>query len=323
MSENGAPSAAAPRRAPGPAGDSLRRGAPRGGSDQSRGCGMTSGQLFLGVDGGGTGCRAALADETGRILGEGRGGPANVVSDPDTALASVLEAASGAMAAAEEGNDLTRLTAVLGLAGANVVEAAAAFHARLPFASSRVENDVVVAVKGALGADDGIVAAIGTGAVYGVQRAGTVRLAGGWGLILGDHGSGGWMGRGLFEAALLAHDGFVEKTPLLAAILREMGSPDAIVAFARRATPADFARAAPRILDAGDDAAAQRILGAADGGIARALDHLESDGALPIVFTGGLGPLFAARLGHRYPNLIHLAKGCALDGALALARGLV
>lgn len=284
---------------------------------------MRDAELFLGVDGGGSGCRAALADATGRILGEGRGGPANVVSDPDTALASVLDAAWGAMAAAGEGDDLGRLTAVLGLAGANVAKAAAAFRARLPFASSRVENDVTVAVKGALGADDGIVAAIGTGSIFGVQRAGRVRLAGGWGLILGDHGSGARMGRDLYEAALLAHDGFVPKTPLLASVLREMGSPDAVVAFARHATPADFARAAPRVLAAADDAAAARILAAADAGIARALDHLESEGAIPIVFTGGLGPLFAARLGHRYPTLVRLAKGSALDGALALARGLV
>lgn len=282
---------------------------------------MTRDALYLGIDGGGSGCRAALADAGGRVLGEGQGGPANVVSDPDTALASVLTAAWAAMAAAGEGDDLSRLTAVLGLAGANVAEAAASFRARLPFGSSRVENDVTVAVKGALGVGDGIVAAIGTGSIFGVQRDGAVRLAGGWGLILGDHGSGARIGRDLYEAALLAHDGFVAKTPLLARILREMGSPDAIVAFARRASPADFARSAPLVLAAPDDPAARRILAEADAAIIRALDTLLADGAIPIVFTGGLGPTFAARLGHRYPTLVRPARGSALDGALALARG--
>jgi len=279
--------------------------------------------LFLGIDGGGSGCRAVLADAAGRVLGSGQGGPANVVSDPDTALASVLAAARGAMVAAGQGDDLSRLVAVLGLAGANVVEAAVAFRARLPFAGARVENDVVVAVKGALGPDDGIVAAIGTGSIYGVQRGGRVRLAGGWGLVLGDHGSGARMGRDLYEAALLAHDGFIATTPLLAGILAEMGSPDAIVAFARDATPADFARAAPRVLAAAGDPAAARILADADAAVARALDRLEADGLLPIVFTGGLGPTFAARLGPRYPTLVRPAQGSALDGALALARGLL
>ena len=122
---------------------------------------------------------------------------------------------------------------------------------------------------------------------------------------------------------MLARDGFVAMTPLLASVLREMGSPDAIVAFARHATPADFARAAPRVLDAAGDPAAARILAEADAAVARALDRLEADGPVPIVFTGGLGPTFARRLGPRYPTLLRPAKGSALDGALALARGLL
>ncbi len=42
-----------------------------------------------------------------------------------------------------------------------------------------------------------------------------------------------------------------------------------------------------------------------------------------VITTGGLGPTFAARLGPRYPTLIRPARGSALDGALALARGLL
>ena len=45
--------------------------------------------LFLGIDGGGTGCRAAVCDGAGRILGEGRGGPSNIASDPDGARANM------------------------------------------------------------------------------------------------------------------------------------------------------------------------------------------------------------------------------------------
>lgn len=35
--------------------------------------------LYLRIDGGGTGCRMALADRTGRVLGRGDGGPANII----------------------------------------------------------------------------------------------------------------------------------------------------------------------------------------------------------------------------------------------------
>ncbi|TNB92177.1 BadF/BadG/BcrA/BcrD ATPase family protein, partial [Paracoccus marcusii] len=71
--------------------------------------------LYLGIDGGGTGCRAAIADAAGRVLGRGQGGPANINSDPFGAVTSVLAAATAAMAQA--GASPADLTAVLGLAG--------------------------------------------------------------------------------------------------------------------------------------------------------------------------------------------------------------
>ncbi|MDE3240946.1 MAG: ATPase, partial [Paracoccaceae bacterium] len=54
-------------------------------------------QLFLGIDGGGTGCRAAVADARGRILGRGKAGPANIVTDPDGARANILAATVAAL----------------------------------------------------------------------------------------------------------------------------------------------------------------------------------------------------------------------------------
>ena len=42
------------------------------------GLGTGNGLLLLGVDGGGTRCRARLADLTGEVLGEAVTGPANI-----------------------------------------------------------------------------------------------------------------------------------------------------------------------------------------------------------------------------------------------------
>ena len=98
---------------------------------------------------------------------------------------------------------------MLGLAGANMAGAGARLAGRLPFAAVRIETDALVALKGALGAEDGIAATLGTGSVFGVQRGGAARILGGWGFLLGDQGSGARIGRALFEAALLAHDGLV------------------------------------------------------------------------------------------------------------------
>jgi glucosamine kinase len=48
--------------------------------------------LCLGVDGGGSGCRAALCDAQGRIVGTGHGGPANATSDFDGACSNIADA---------------------------------------------------------------------------------------------------------------------------------------------------------------------------------------------------------------------------------------
>ncbi|HOZ35100.1 MAG TPA: BadF/BadG/BcrA/BcrD ATPase family protein, partial [Tabrizicola sp.] len=162
--------------------------------------------LFLGIDGGGTGCRAAVADASGRILGTGVAGPANLTSDPAGTRANILAATRAALAAAvgpDAGEaELTRLVAGLGLAGANTTGASL----DLPFAKLRLETDAVTAVKGALWGGDGIVAAIGTGSVFASQRNGVIRQVGGWGLVLGDEGSGAWLGRSLLARALRAVD---------------------------------------------------------------------------------------------------------------------
>ena len=60
-------------------------------------------QLYLGIDGGGTGCRAALTDADGQILARAEAGPANIASDPDTALQNILEVTHEAVKQVERG----------------------------------------------------------------------------------------------------------------------------------------------------------------------------------------------------------------------------
>ncbi|PKP70116.1 MAG: ATPase [Alphaproteobacteria bacterium HGW-Alphaproteobacteria-4] len=267
---------------------------------------------FLGMDGGGSGCRAVLSDASGRVLGRGTAGPSNVFSDPNGALVNVLSAAQKAMGGICSSDEVV---AVLGLAGANV--AGDGIAANLPFARVRVLGDIETAVAGALGDADGIVVALGTGSVFARQRAGEVRAIGGWGLTLGDEGSGAWMGRALCARALKAVDGFFEMSPLLAGLVTEIGSAAAIVRFAARATPADFAALAPRVLGA-DDPAAAALMAEAASAVSAAIALLQpSDGALPVVYLGGLGSIFAARLGAHWPQRAPLGDG--LSGALWLA----
>ncbi|WP_407048700.1 BadF/BadG/BcrA/BcrD ATPase family protein [Methyloraptor flagellatus] len=74
--------------------------------------------LFLGVDGGGTRCRARLRDRAGRRLGEAEGGLANIYQDFDRALDSIATTAAAAIAAAGLPPEaIGRCRAGLGLAG--------------------------------------------------------------------------------------------------------------------------------------------------------------------------------------------------------------
>lgn len=280
---------------------------------------MINSNLFLGVDGGGTGCRVAIADANGQILARADAGPANISSDPESALANILAATRTALAAAvghaEMVQQLPRLRAAMGLAGANAAGADGWLADHLPFQSAMIVTDAVTAVKGALQGDDGIVAAMGTGSVFAVQRGGVMRQIGGWGLALGDEGSGAVLGRALLARALRARDGAAAMTPLLQSVLDEFGTPEALVGFSLTAKGTDYARFAPRVVE-GNDPAAHAILADECAKVRASIAALQPDPPLPVTFIGGLGPTYAARLTD-WPQ--RPAKGTALDGAVFLA----
>lgn len=268
----------------------------------------------MGLDGGGSGCRAVLADADGHVLGRGEGGPCNVMSDRDGAVASLKACAAQALG----GRDPGQVTAVFGLAGVNTSGAADWLPPMLPFGRVRVVQDAETAAVGALGPQDGIVAAMGTGSVFIRKMDDRVATLGGWGPILGDEGSGNWLGRRFLADVLRAYDGLAVATPLTHATLKRYGGPSGIVAFARNASGADFAAEVRHILAARDDPAAERLLADAAQVVATSVSRLRGDAALDVVFTGGLGPLYAELLAGRWTILPPL--GGPLDGALALAR---
>src|SRR5947209_5839300 len=127
---------------------------------------MTDG-LLLGVDGGGTNCRARLASRDGRVLGEGKSGPANIRLGLDLAMAAVLDAARQALGCAGLPETALRsTTACLALAGATEPEELAAARAcKLPFARTLVTADAHAACLGAHRGGDGGIVVIGTGSI--------------------------------------------------------------------------------------------------------------------------------------------------------------
>lgn len=278
---------------------------------------------ILAVDGGGTGCRALLADGNGDPAGRGTGGPANIGADPATALDNIMRAAT--QAAQDAGLDVSILNetcAVLGLAGANSLVKKDRVEQSLPFGKVKIVSDAVTALQGALGPDDGAIVILGTGSAFVKREQDAFEIVGGRGFMLSDHAGGARLGRELLEETLLALDGMADRTELANAVLARFGGDmRQIITFSRTATAADYATFAPIVFDYAHkgDALGLSILRRACSYIARGLDRLGIETLGRFSLTGGLAPSYAALpfLPHR--ELFRPALGDALQGALSLA----
>lgn len=281
--------------------------------------------FFLGIDGGGTTSRAAIANQSGEIIGRGTSGSANIVSDPDAARKHILDASLMALSAAGISKTcLSTIPAVIGAAGATIRHSADALRLSLPFHHALVLSDGEIALEGAFGSQDGSVAILGTGTYFLCRVQGHVSTVGGWGFLIGDGGSGASIGRAALQETILALEGIRTATPLCTAIASRFDdSPADMVDFAQGATPADFASHAHEVFAAATagDAAAVRIIRQAAHQVDEALDRLTVlGGKLPLCLLGGLSSLYPPFLAARHRMRLETPKGDAVDGALHLAK---
>ena len=281
--------------------------------------------LFLGIDGGGTRCRARIRDGAGRLLGEGEGGPANIYQDLGGAAASVLDATRQA---AERGglaaSSLEGLHAGLGLAGLIVAETAPRLRAAgLAFGSLAIALDAQAACLGAHGGADGSIVIAGTGSAGFAILGGKPKGIGGWGFALGDAGSGAIMGREAVRRAVLAIDGLTIWSPLLEQVLAVLGREQTVLAaWAKSARPVDYAQFAPEVLTgaATGDFHARQIVRKAAGAIADLASQLKTMGAPRLSLLGGLAEPLAPFLAQEVRGLFEPPLADAMDGAILLAR---
>lgn len=278
----------------------------------------------VGMDGGGTSCRAGL-EVAGAARIEAAGGPANVTSDFGGAIATVTTLLDGLRPGAAR----ERFALFLGLAGVSgpaiAARVEAAVRDRFPRAVVRAAADHMIMMAGALGSEDGALIGVGTGSFVARQCGGQMRSLGGRGLVLGDQASGGWLGLRLMQEVMLTHDGLRDPSPLAAAVLAEHGhDPARMTAFARAARPSDLAGLAPRVLDAAHaaDPLATDLMREGAGYLAAALAALGWRAGEPLCLGGGLGRGYLPFLGEAQQRSVIPARGTALDGALLLARRL-
>ncbi|HEY7299667.1 MAG TPA: BadF/BadG/BcrA/BcrD ATPase family protein [Xanthobacteraceae bacterium] len=286
---------------------------------------MDPNTLLLGVDGGGTQCRARLSTSSGAALGEGTAGPANIRYGLREALAAVIEAAGKCLEEARLSSaDLRRVIACLALAGASEpTNRAAAQKQGFPFARTIITTDAQAACIGAHRGRDGGIIVVGTGTIGWAELAGRPYRVGGWGLPVSDEGSGAWLGCEVLRRALWAHDGRISWTELLRrAFAQFQCDPHAVVRWIAGATPRDFGAFAPLVVEHAEsgDPIALELMNLAGGHIDALAMRLIGLGAPRLALAGGLGASIEPWLSPATRKYLVCPAGDALDGALQLAR---
>jgi N-acetylglucosamine kinase-like BadF-type ATPase len=274
------------------------------GAGQAKG----KGRYVLGVDGGATKTLAAVLDLDRRELHLGHSGPSNEDAvGARQAVKALLDAADEALAHAGIAQD-DLAAAVLAIAGTDTESIDRHLH------EARTEdwivvNDVVGAWATATGGLPGVGVISGTGSnVFGVgsvdSQTRTWR-AGGWGHLLGDEGSGYWIGAQSLAAALHDRDGSGPPTALSDAALSFFRSPSLeALAASVYTTPltkselAAFAVETARLAGEGDTVARELYARAAallGRQIAAVIAHTGLAGAFPVGLIGS-----AFRAGHLF-----------------------
>ena len=280
--------------------------------------------LYIGIDGGGTKCSAVLFNANKEVIGRGISGPANASRDLAQTLDSILKSVRLALIDAQLSIDtISRIQVAAGLAGANTPE----IKERLlawdhPFACFKVDCDLTTASYGSHGGNDGALLIVGTGSAAARFQSGTLSTFGGHGFILGDKGSGAWLGRSAVASTLEALDGVIPISALHDRVLTCLSVTTSVELMQKMilATSGQFATLAPEVIDFAkqkDISALALVEEAAvylDKLCMRTLQHTD----LSLVLMGGLAssfePLFRPELRAR----IVKAKAGPERGALYL-----
>jgi N-acetylglucosamine kinase-like BadF-type ATPase len=207
----------------------------------------------IGIDAGGTKTVCQLSDEQGRLVKETRGPGANLQSAGELQVEKVLH---DLMERAIDSLGVTPAAICLGIAGVDREEDARVvwgilrrigYKARLV-----IVNDALIALEAGVGDQPGVVIISGTGSIaYGRNAQRQAARAGGWGYVLGDEGSGYWIGRAALRAVLREADRRAEPTALTPLLLKhfDVDKPSDLLhaVYFRGVKPPEIAALAPYV----------------------------------------------------------------------------
>jgi N-acetylglucosamine kinase len=294
----------------------------------------------LGLDAGGTKTVCLLASGDGVILSRARRGGANLQASGELEVEKVLH---DVMEDALAGTDALPDAICLGIAGADRPHDADVVRGimRRIGAKARVlvVNDALVALEAGAPGEPGVVIISGTGSIaYGRNAAGEAARSGGWGYVLGDEGSGYWIGRAALRAVLREADHRGPRTALTPMLLQHFAIPqpqglihEVYHGNLRPAAIGALASCVQQAFEQGDHVAvgilqaAARELEAAALSVARRLDLMGQP--FPFILAGGIYravPWLQRELSERLPRAVPESRAELLErepaeGAVAFA----
>lgn len=256
--------------------------------------------FFLGLDAGGTKTTAALGDET-RVLARAVGGsikPLRVsIEQARENLSALLTEISRL-----SGIDLRQITAsCVGTAGLRLPQTDGWMRQIISHCvggAIEVCGDEEIALDAAFPGGPGVLVIAGTGSnILGRTSSGHRLTVGGWGPMLGDQGSGYWIGHQALRAALRARD-FQRRSPILDGVVAFWKVSELADVINVAHSGADFSLLAPLVVECaeeGDPVAIEvlirggRMLGEDAAEAFRQVRALEPDQPMPsIAFIGGI-----------------------------------
>ena len=249
--------------------------------------------LLVGADIGGTSTRVGVASLSAGVLAAATGGVGNPNLVGIEGSAAVIRATLDRALAGVSG---TVVSAVVGLAGGTRTLGdsgflTAALGPRV-VGPARVVSDANVAFSSATSADQGYVVIAGTGAVAGRIDGGEVfDRQDGWGWLVGDQGSGFWLGRAAVRSTLAFLDQGRPLGPLHADVLAATGTSDtaSLVRACYAEPPTWLARLAPLVSRHADtDPVAAEIADQAARLLATTLLRVRPEPERPIVLAGSV-----------------------------------
>lgn len=279
---------------------------------------------YVGIDGGGTSCRARIRDEQGNFIGEAKSDSANIMLGAEIAMESILDSITQA---AQQGGlsekQFAQMHVGLALAGAEHKSSWQKFMALShPFASIVLNTDAYGACVGAHNGDDGAIMIAGTGSCGIYLQGSEQHVVGGREFPISDQGGGAVMGLRLIQQVLLAEDGIGEKTPLAEHVMAHFDNDvDQIVAWSKTALPRDYGQFSPAIFKHAEqgDSLAIAMLKQTAADVEMFLVALNRKGATRICLMGSIAERIKAWLSPPVQSWVVTPQFDAIEGALMFA----